>query len=70
MYVTFRSVCSICGEFYASRKVEHVFKEGSLLKKALDRYGYIPSHGYCPTCERRVRQELRLVARKTINTYA
>ena len=71
MYVTFKSICSVCGEVYASRKVEQVFRDYSDPRyRALERDGFISSHGYCPKCLNNAQQELRLVARKEINTYA
>ena len=70
-YVTFKSVCSVCGEIYASKKVHLVFKDDNDPRlKVIRRDGHVKSHGYCPKCQAGARQELRLVARKAINTYA
>lgn len=71
MYVTFKSICSVCGEVYASRRVEQVFRDPHDPRfRALVKDGFISSHGYCPECLEAAKQELRLVARKAVNTYA
>jgi len=70
-YVTFKSVCSVCGDVYASKEVEMVFHDPHDPRlKALERDGHIKSHGYCPICMKEAQQELRMVARKAVNTYA
>ena len=70
-YITFKSVCSICGDVYGSKQTEMVFKDPHDPRlKALRKRGFIESHGYCPICFKQAQQELRMVVRKAINTYA
>jgi uncharacterized OB-fold protein len=70
-YVTFKSVCSVCGEVYASKEVEMVFTDSNDPRlRVLKKDGHIKSHGYCPLCFKTAQQEMRLVARKVVDTYA
>ena len=70
MYVTFRSICSECGEVYASRKIKQVFKDPHDPRyRALKRDGFVSSYGYCPECLKAAKQELRLVARRMVNFH-